>query len=69
MSKINTPETDTSEQAQSKGCGCGAHGKHLERSEQATNPNAAPTSKHADHGRASHEEHGSGCCGGSKSHK
>ncbi len=70
MSKINTPETDTSEHTQSKGCGCGGHGKQRkERVGQATSADAARTSEHAAHGHARDPEHSSGCCGGNKTHK
>lgn len=69
MSKIDTPKASTAEDTQSKGCGCGGHGKHRkERAEGATADTPA-TSEHGAHDHAREPEHGSGCCGGHKTHK
>lgn len=68
MSKINTPETDTTEHSGTKGCGCGGQGKH---STEKAGKAAAATRKPEDaaHGHARDPEHSSGCCGGRKAHK
>ena len=69
MPKINTPETDTSEHAPSKGCGCG-HGKHSKEKAGRPNPaDAGQTSEHAVHEHADDPEDSAGCCGGHKAHK
>lgn len=62
MSKMKTPETDTT-----KGCGCGGHGKHSkEKAGKPAPADAGRTSEHAVHGHADDPEHSAGCCGGHK---
>lgn len=70
MSKIEPPKVDTTPaQTPSKGCGCGHHKHAKEPAGDAPAANPAPSSEHAAHKHARDPDHGSGCCGGSKTQK
>lgn len=70
MSKIDAPETDTTEHSGSKSCECGGNGKHSkDKAGKPTTADAERKPEGAAHGHARDPEHSSGCCGGHKAHR
>lgn len=69
MSQIDTPKASTVGDTQSKGCGCGGHGKHKEEAGKPAFADAGRKPEDAAHGTPTNLEESSGCCGGHKAHK